>query len=247
MVSHPDQDGNTNRIVQRDYHRPKLVTKTLKHLRRVAKSAEHTLGRNMSTLEGRQYVLLVKALRQNRSGQVHEVVEIVGSPGLKESFEAHLSDVLNDVPADKDATDGNGTQVEEHLASDAAELDVPIVGEDKVLPPTSSFLTLSSVELAQDSQDSILDIKGVTDDEQVSLMEKNAQPLKGSSTLYEAVETTAQEVSGCSLGWRTMDHEDDPFLSLISCEIPRVVACLEKTSFDHLQAYQQLGFHITDA
>ena len=71
MMSEPDQDGNTHRIVQRDYHRPKPVTKTLKHLRRVAKSAEHTLGRKMATLEGGQYVLLVKALRQNRSGQVH--------------------------------------------------------------------------------------------------------------------------------------------------------------------------------
>ena len=71
MMSGPDQDGNTHRIVLRDYYRPKPVTKTLKHLRRVAKSAEHTLGRKMSTLEGGQYVLLVKALRQNRSGQVH--------------------------------------------------------------------------------------------------------------------------------------------------------------------------------
>ena len=71
MMSRPDQDGNTHRIVQRDYHRPKPVTKTLKHLRRVAKAAEHTLGRKMSTFEGGQYVLLVKALRQNRSGQVH--------------------------------------------------------------------------------------------------------------------------------------------------------------------------------
>ena len=70
-MSSLDQDGNTHRIVLRDYLRPKPITKTLKHLRRVAKSAEHTLGRKMSTLEGGQYVLLVKALRQNRSGQVH--------------------------------------------------------------------------------------------------------------------------------------------------------------------------------
>jgi hypothetical protein len=191
MMSHPDQDENRHRIVQRDYYHPKPVTKTLKHLRRVAKSAEHTLGRKMSTLEGGQYVLLVKALRQNRSGQVHEVVEIVGSPGLKESFEAHLSDVLNDVPADKDdtdvptnqvcdqvdknATDGNGTTVEEHVASDASELDVQIVGADKVLPPPPLSLAPSSVALAvEDSQDSILDIEGFTDDEEVSLMGWNA-------------------------------------------------------------------------
>jgi hypothetical protein len=34
-------------------------------------------------------------------------------------------------------------------------------------------------------------------------------------------------------------------VSLSPCEIPRVVSCLEKTNFDHLQAYQQLGFHVT--
>jgi len=187
-----------------------------------------------------------------------EVVEIVGSPGLKESFEAHLSDVLNDVPADKDdtdvptnqvcdqvdkdATDGNGTTVEEHVASDAAELDVP---------PLSTLASSGVALVREDSQDSILDIEGCSDEVSLiewGIQENNAQPLKESSTLCEAVETTAaEEVPGCPFRWRSMVHEDDPFLSLISCEIPRVVACLEKTSFDHLQAYQQLGFLITGA
>jgi hypothetical protein len=115
-------------------------------------------------------------------------VEIVGSSGLKESFEAHLSDVLNDVPADKDdynrpitelcdQDDKNirgakGTAVEKHVASDTAELDVS--------PPPSSSLAPSSVKLAvEDSQDSILDIEGATDDEEVSLMGWNADNAGG--------------------------------------------------------------------
>ena len=102
----------------------------------------------------------------------------MGSPGLKESFQAHLSDVLNDIPADKDdsnrpitevcdqadkdATEANGTPVEGNIA-----FGVPIVGEDKIVPPLSP----SSVTLAvEDSQDSILDIEGATDDEEVSLI-----------------------------------------------------------------------------
>ncbi|WPT11436.1 hypothetical protein PSENEW3n2_00000874 [Picochlorum sp. SENEW3] len=169
------------RVVLRDHHRPIPITKTLRKLRRMVKSSESTLQRKMSTFEGGQYVLLVKALRQNRSGQVHEVVEIVGSPGLKESFETHLSDVLNDVPADKDdsnappiteacdpadkdATEAKGTAVEKHVASDAnTDLDVPPSS-----PPSSVTLAV------QDSQDSILDIEGATDDEEVSLMGWNA-------------------------------------------------------------------------
>ena len=92
-----------------------------------------------------------------------EVVEIVGSLGLEESFEAHLSDVLNGIPADKDntdapigevydqtdndATEANGTPVEGNIASDAVELGMPIVG-DKVVPaPPSSSLVPSSIAL----------------------------------------------------------------------------------------------------
>ena len=120
-----------------------------------------------------------------------EVVEIVGSPGLKESFEAHLSDVLNDVPADKDDTDvpitqvcdqvdnddteGNGTAVEKHVASDAAELGAP---------PSSSWAPSSVALAVEDSQDSILDIEGVMTpmiigDEEVSLMGWNADDASG--------------------------------------------------------------------
>ncbi|WPT13686.1 hypothetical protein PSENEW3_00001524 [Picochlorum sp. SENEW3] len=192
-MSETDQDGNTHRIVQRDYHRPKPVTKTLKHLRRVAKSAEHTLGRKMSTLEGGQYVLLVKALRQNRSGQVHEVVEIVGSPGLKESFEAHQSDVLNGIPANKDDTDApigeacdpfhKGAMVAEILSdvedrdpgrdTNTSSPDAPVL---KGGPSMTRLPRPDAVVPPEDSQDSILDIGGFGDDvDEVTLMDWTAQ------------------------------------------------------------------------
>ena len=119
----------------------------------------------------------------------------MGSPGLKESFEAHLSDVLNDIPVDKedtrapinkvcdpvdkDATEVNGTLVEGNTASGAAEVDVPIDGADKVVPPSSSLVP-SSVALArEDLQDSILDIERFTDDEELSLMGWNAEDASG--------------------------------------------------------------------
>lgn len=116
----------------------------------------------------------------------------MGSPGFsKESFEAHLSDVLNDIPANKDnsnapisevcnqvdqnATEANGTAVE---GNGAAELNVRIVGMDKVVPPPpSSSFAPTSVSLAQeDSQDSTLDIEGFGDEEdEVSLMDWSGQ------------------------------------------------------------------------
>jgi hypothetical protein len=37
----------------------------------MVKSSEGTLGRKVATFEGGQFVLLVKALRQTRSGKVH--------------------------------------------------------------------------------------------------------------------------------------------------------------------------------
>ena len=68
MMSGNDVD---QRVVLRDHHRPIPMTKTLRQLRRRVKTSESTLQRKMATFEGGQYVLLVKALRQNRSGQVH--------------------------------------------------------------------------------------------------------------------------------------------------------------------------------
>ena len=290
--------GVEKRVVLRDHHRPIPITKTLRQLRRMVKSAESTLQRKMSTFEGGQYVLLVKALRQNRSGQVHgtcilvhcdtfhgclfvhltvsfaaEVVEIVGSPGLKESFETHLSDVLNDVPADKvdsssptaevfdqvhnDATEANGTQVEEQVASDA---DVPIVGEDKIGPPPPSSLAPSSVALAvEDSQDSILDIEGFTDDEEVSLMGWNADDAGGVENGNSAAKISIAYVTpkhnnvinnltkqhDCGGSWRTLVHRDDPFLCLVPCEIAQVVAALQDHQYNHLETYRQLGFRVS--
>ena len=68
MMAGNDAD---KRVVLRDHQRPVPITQTLRRLRRMVKSSEGTLGRKVATFEGGQYVLLVKALRQNRSGQVH--------------------------------------------------------------------------------------------------------------------------------------------------------------------------------
>jgi hypothetical protein len=204
-------------------------------------------------------------------------VEIVGSPGLKESFEAHLSDVLNDIPADhsnaplhevcdqadRDATEANGTAVEEHVASGAAELGVPKVGGDKVVPPPpTSFLIPSSVGLAQeDSQDSILDIEGATDDEEVSLLGWNADVAGGAENGNSAVKIS---IAAASLknydesdhstrqqdydeSWRSLVHRDDPFLCLVPCEIAHVAVALQDHQYNHLETYRQLGFRVSGA
>ena len=70
---HDGMTGNDvdKRVVLRDHQRPVPITQTLRRLRRMVKSSENTLRRKMSTFEGGQFVLLVKALRQTRSGQVH--------------------------------------------------------------------------------------------------------------------------------------------------------------------------------
>ncbi|KAI8114378.1 hypothetical protein M9434_002503 [Picochlorum sp. BPE23] len=223
----------------------------------------------MSTFEGGQYVLLVKALRQNRSGQVHEVVEIVGSPGLKESFETHLSDLLNDVradkddssapttevcdPADKDATDAKGTAVEKHVTSDAAGLDSP---------PSPSLAPSSVTLVVEDSEDSILDIEGATDDEEVSLMGWNAADAGGGAEngnsaakisiaaaspkhIMESENLTKQQ--DCGESWRSLVHRDDPFLCLVPCEIAHVAVALQDHQYNHLETYRQLGFRVSDA
>ena len=199
-------------------------------------------------------------------------MEIVGSPGLKESFEAHLSDVLNDIPANKndsnrpitevcdqvgkDATEAKGTAVEKHVASDTAELDVS--------PPPSSSLAPSSVKLAvEDSQDSILDIEGATDDEEVSLMGWNADNAGGgenkSKNGNSAAKISIAAVSpkhnntinnlmrqqDCGGSWRSLVHRDDPFLCLVPCEIAHVAAVLQGHQYNHLETYRHLGFYVS--
>ena len=186
---------------------------------------------------------------------------------MKESFEAHLSDVLNDVPADKDdssapnpevcdptvkdATEAKGTAVEEDVTSDAAELDAP----------PSSSLSPSSVTLAvEDSQDSILDIEGATDDEEVSLMGWNADNAGGGAKngnsavkiSIAAVSPKHNKDSGnstkqqdCGESWRSLVHRDDPFLCLVPCEIAHVAAALQEHQYNHLGTYRHLGFYVS--
>lgn len=201
----------------------------------------------------------------------------MGSPGLKGSFEAYLSDVLRDMPVDENDTDAppsggcdqldknatearNGAAVEENVA---AELDVPIVGMNKVvLPPPSSF-TPPSVSLAQeDSQDSILDIEGFGDDEdEVSLMDWSAQQDgKVPPSSFQAAGDSAPKQPGniCEGDvqkdrqdnenvWRSQVHPDDPFLSLIPCEIPRLASVLQQCQHNHLEAYKRSGLPISGA
>jgi hypothetical protein len=197
-----------------------------------------------------------------------EVVEIVGSQGLKQSFEAHLSDVLNDIPADKDdcnepitevcdkvdkdATEAKGTAVEKHVASDAdTELDVPPSS-----PPSSVTLAV------QDSQDSILDIEGVTGDEEVSLMGWNADDACGGvENGNSAAKISIADVSpkhnndinnltrqhDCGGSWRSLVHRDDPFLCLVPCEIAQLAAALQDHQYNHLETYRHLGFCVSGA
>lgn len=179
----------------------------------------------------------------------------MGSPSLKSSVESVLSDLLHGDACMNSKTEIlNGGNFDDFRASDdPVSLDA---GHNAGACNDVAGITWGSTSTPvglphfEDSQDSILDIEGCSDDE-VSLIgwgsqENDAQPVKESLTSCHSIGTAqAEEVSGCTFGWRSMVHEDDPFLSLIPCEIPRVVACLEKTNFDHLQAYQQLGFHVT--
>lgn len=198
----------------------------------------------------------------------------MGSPGLKESFEAHLSDVLNDMPVDEndtnaplsgdcDQVDKNSTQANRTAVEEigAAELDVPIVGMEKVVPPrSSSSFAPPSVSLAQeDSQDSILDIKGFGDDGKVSLMGWNAEDAggleNGNSTdkvSIAAVSPKHNKDSGYSTkpkdfdgSWRSLVHRDDPFLCLVPCEIAQVAAALQDHQFNHLKTFRHLGFCVS--
>ena len=112
-----------------------------------------------------------------------------------------------------------------------------------------------------DSQDSILDIEGVTDDEEVSLMGWNAEdaggPENGNSTAkvsIAAVSPKHNKDSGhstkqqdCDGSWRSLVHRDDPFLCLVPCEIARVAAALQDHQFNHLDTYRHLGFCVSGA
>jgi hypothetical protein len=46
--------------------------------------------------------------------------------------------------------------------------------------------------------------------------------------------------------WRSQVHPDDPFLSLIPCEIPRLASVLQQCQHNHLEAYKRSGLPISD-
>ena len=77
-----------------------------------------------------------------------EVVEIVGSLGLKESLEAHLGDVLNNTPADKSGANAPTKAACTQVDRDAKEANGLMVDEK----------VASGADASEDSQDSILDI-----------------------------------------------------------------------------------------
>jgi hypothetical protein len=131
--------------------------------------------------------------------------------------------------------------------------------------PLSSSLASPLVSFAnEDSQDSILDIDGVVHDEEVSLMEWNAddhhdagEPGGHSSVEYPVVSVEAPKphegiddsttVPGISGSWRPLVHRDDPFLSLVPSEVARVASALRDHAHDHLEAYRHLGFSLSGA
>ena len=188
-----------------------------------------------------------------------EVVEVVGSPGLRESLEARIGDVLNEVPVDK--TDAI---VPDYTVFNQAGKGT-VVGDKDM--PLSSSVDPASVSLADaDSQDSILDIEGVVHDDGMSLMEWIAddsdgrgEPGGGNSSAQENpishVEVPKHHEGGgvsavlqddCESGsWRPLVHPDDPFLCLVPCEVARVASALQAHQHNHLETYRHLGFRLS--
>lgn len=182
---------------------------------------------------------------------------MVGSPGLKASLEAHLGDVLNEVPVEKDTKEPNvkGGEEGKVRAGCGDALDVPL--SSSLASPLVSFAN-------DDSQDSILDVDGVVHDEEVSLMEWNAdddhdagEPGGNSSVEYPVVSVEAPKshegmydsttVPGISGSWRLLVHRDDPFLSLVPSEVARVASALRDHKHNHLETYRHLGFSLSGA
>ena len=182
---------------------------------------------------------------------------MVGSPGLKASLEAQLGDVLNEFAVEKDN--------KEPIVKGGEEGKVRACCGDALDVPSSSSLASPLVSFAnEDSQDSILDIDGVVHDEEVSLMEWNAddehdagEPGGHSCVENPVVSVEAPKphegiddsttVPGISGSWRLLVHRDDPFLSLVPSEVARVASALRDHAHDHLEAYRHLGFSLSGA
>ena len=186
-------------------------------------------------------------------------MEVVGSPGLRESLEARIGDVLNEVPVDK--TDAI---VPDYTVCNLAGKGT-VVGDKDV--PLSSSVDPASVSLADAySQDSILDIEGVVHDDGMSLVEWIAddtggggEPGGGNSSAQETPiphvevpkhhedDSVSASLQGdCKSGlWRPLVHPDDPFLCLVPCEVARVASALQAHQHNHLETYRHLGFRLS--
>ena len=181
-----------------------------------------------------------------------DVVEIVGSPGLKESLEAHLGDVLNDIPADKSHANAPTKAACTQVDRDAKEANGMMVDEK----------VASGVDASEDSQDSILDIDGVVheDEDEVSLMEwmiaddcrgpggnaPTERPVSFEVPMQHEGKNGSTTVQAGNAGtWRRLVHRDDPFLSLVPCEVARVALALQDHQHNHLETYRHLGLRLS--
>ena len=197
----------------------------------------------------------------------------MGSPCLKESLETYLSDVLNDSTEASAAKDRSASEkIVAEVSSDVEDrgpnrdtdtsiLDLPVVTTEKGAPSMTGLPHTNVPVPPEDSQDSILDIEGFGDDgDEVSLMDWSAQQDGEVPPSSQAACDSAPKQPGCFCEgdtlkdrhknqdtWRSQVHPDDPFLSLIPCEIPRLASVLQQCQQNHLEAYKRSGLPISGA
>ena len=197
----------------------------------------------------------------------------MGSPCLKESLETHLSDVLNDSTEVSAARDSSASEkivaevsfdVEDrgpNRDTNTSTLDLPVVTTENADPSMTGLPQTNVPVPPEGSQDSILDIEGFGDDEdEVSLMDWSAQQdVKVPPSSQAACDSAPKQPGGIIEGdalkdrhdnkdaWRSNVHPDDPFLSLIPCEIPRLASVLQQCQHNHLEAYKCSGLPISGA
>ena len=195
----------------------------------------------------------------------------MGSPCLKESLETHLSDVLNDSTEASAAKDRSASEmIAAEVSFDVEDrgpnrdtntsiLDLPVVTTETGAPSMTGLPQTNVPMPPEDSQDSILDIEGFGDDEdEVSLMVWSTQqegqvPPSSQAACDSAPKQPGGIIEGDALKdrhekedtWRSQVHPDDPFLSLIPCEIPRLASVLQQCQQNHLEAYKRLGLSVS--
>ena len=170
----------------------------------------------------------------------------MGSPCLKESRETHLSDVLNDstevsVVKDRSTSEKILVQIPTDVEDRAQGRDtntsisgVPVLTPEKGTPSMTSLPRADVLVPPEGSQDSILDIEGFGDEEdEVSLMDWSAQQDGKVPPSFQAAWAgdAQKDAPDNKDTWRSLVHPDDPFLSLIPCEIPRLASVLQQCHY----------------